>query len=664
MNTETDNNLYKAILSAIVRHGIFNTFINEIPMRIYIKDTHGKFLTANKAVADFVGVANPDDVTGKTDFDFFPKEQARRYFDDEQEIIHTGKPVLHKEEPKLDKSGVKREIFVTKMPVTGDDGKVIGLLGFSTDLTERIQAEEKLIEERNSLRTLINTLPDFIYVKDTQSRFTLSNTLHTKFLGLNSPEDIIGKTDFDFFPKDIASSFFADEQEIIRTGKPLFQKDEISPSLHGNTVRVLTTKIPLKDITGKIIGIVGVSHDITSIIRMEKNLGEVNTKLSKTLNELKQSQEQIIQSERLRALGQMASGITHDFNNALTPILGYSDLLINGPGILEDKNATLNMLKDIRTAALDAAQTVRRLSEFYAPARKTERKPVDVAKLIESTVGMTRPLWKEEMAAKNVSINMVTRLDSTGNVFGNESQLREMLTNLVFNAVDAMPRGGTLTLKTRTETPFIVIEVTDTGIGMSDEIRSQCFEPFFTTKHKRGGGLGLSMVHGIVRQHSGEIEVKSSEGKGSTFTIRLPETTMPVEQEKTRQATPSGAQQLNVLLIDDEEVVRQTIEACLKSDHHSVSSAIDGKHGLELFNKNKFDLVITDRAMPGISGDNVAVEIKKINPNIPVIMLTGFGHIMRDLKQCPAGVDLIVSKPVTRDSLRDSITKAFSHKKH
>ena len=139
---------------------------------------------------------------------------------------------------------------------------------------------------------------------------------------------------------------------------------------------------------------------------------------------------------------------------------------------------------------------------------------------------------------------------------------------------------------------------------------------------------------------------------------------MPVEQEKTRQATPSGAQQLNVLLIDDEEVVRQTIEACLKSDHHSVSSAIDGKHGLELFNKNKFDLVITDRAMPGISGDNVAVEIKKINPNIPVIMLTGFGHIMRDLKQCPAGVDLIVSKPVTRDSLRDSITKAFSHKKH
>ncbi len=553
---------------------------------------------------------------------------------------------------------------MTKLPVADDNGKVIGILGFSTDLTERLTAEEKLTEERNSLRTLINSLPDFIYAKDTQSRFTLSNVLHAKLGGLDSPDEIIGKTDFDFYAKDIASSFFEDEQEIMRTGKPLLQKDEINTNLKGKTVRVLTSKIPLRDVNGKVTGIVGVGHDISSIIRMEKNLGEVNVKLSNALNELKQSQEQIIKNERLRALGQMASGITHDFNNALTPILGYSDLLLNGPGILDDKNATINMLKDIRTAAVDAAQTVRRLSEFYAPAKKTERKPVEVAGLIETTVGMTRPLWKEEMAAKNVSISVTTRLENAGNVFGNESQLREMLTNLIFNAVDAMPKGGTLTISTKHEDTFVVIEVTDTGVGMSDEVQNHCFEPFYTTKHKRGGGLGLSMVHGIVRQHSGKIEVKSSEGKGTTFTIHLPETLVQAEHEKTKPAAPTSPQQLNVLLIDDEAVVRQTIEACLKSDHHNVSTAVDGKQGLELFNRNKYDIVITDRAMPGISGDNVAVEIKKINPGIPVIMLTGFGHIMKDLKQCPAGVDLIVSKPVTRDSLRDSISKAFVHKKH
>ncbi|MDD4870492.1 MAG: PAS domain-containing protein [Kiritimatiellae bacterium] len=664
MNNHTDE---RDTLALMLKNdpGFFRTLIDALPIQIFVKDTKSRFVAANTATAKIIGAASVAELIGKTDLDFFPIEAWTEYQSDEQQLFATGKPIIEKEEPKIDKiTGEKRLVWITKLPVRDKSGKIIGLVGFGNDMTERKHAEEKLQEERNSLRVLIDTLPDYIYVKDTQSRFIESNIAHAHHMHVKSPDDLLGKTDFDFYPKDIATSFYTDEQEIIRTGKPIIQKDEINSTLQDHTVRVLTTKIPLRDTKGRIIAIVGVGHDITKLSKMERNLGETHSKLGNTLNELKRTQDQIIENERMRALGQMASGITHDFNNALTPILGYSDLLLNGPDLLDDKATAINMLNDIRTAAIDASQTVRRLSEFYAPARKTERKTIDINKLIDSTLALTRPKWKEEMAAKGANIQVVSELNEVHNVYGNESQLREMLTNLIFNAVDAMPKGGTLTINVHNEAPFTVIKVTDTGMGMTEEVRQHCFEPFFTTKHKRGGGLGLSMVHGIIRQHEGNIDVESIEGKGTTFIIRLPEAVEPVFGEKTKVDKPVEIQQMKVLLIDDEEIVRQTVEACLKGDKHTVHTATDGNEGIALFRKEHFDIVITDRAMPGMSGDHVASEIKKINPNMPVIMLTGFGHVMKDLQQRPAGVDLIVSKPVTRDSLRDSLIKAVSHKKH
>ena len=461
----------------------------------------------------------------------------------------------------------------------------------------------------------------------------------------------------------LAEKFYNDEMEIIKTDKPLIQKEEANTTLKGHFCRVLSSKMPLHDTQGNVIGIVGTSLEITQKKRMEEELETVNEKLTAALDELKRTQEQIIQSERLRALGQMASGIAHDFNNALTPILGYSDLLLNGPGILDDKPTTTSMLRDIKTAATDAAQTVRRLSEFYAPARKAERKAIDVRNLIDSTLALTRPLWKEEKAAKGINIQITAELNDVQHISGNESQLREMLTNLIFNAVDAMPKGGTITIKARKDTPFTAIEVNDTGTGMNEEVRRRCFEPFFTTKRKRGGGLGLSMVHGIVRQHEGNIEIQSEEGKGTAIIVRIPESATSEKRHHAQPVYLAEIPQLSILLIDDEDLVRQTIEACLKGDKHTVRTATEGKHGIEMFTKDHFDIVITDRAMPGVSGDQVAIEIKKINPNVPIIMLTGFGHIMKDTHQHPHGVDLVINKPITRDALREALAKAIAHKR-
>jgi len=640
---------------------LFQAFLDSLPIMIFIKDANSRFAVVNKATALFVGTASTAELIGKTDFDYYPEERAKMFLKDEQDIIRTGKPLLDKYEPNIDASGKERLINVTKIPIRSNSGEIVGFLEFGVDNTERRIAERKLLEERNSLRTLIDALPDYIYVKDVKSRFLVANKTLAQHMGLKSADDLIGKTDFDFYAKDIAASFFADEQKIVSTGRSIILKDEINSSAHGHTARVLTTKIPLKDSTGTVTAIVGVGHDISTLSSMERDLGKVNAELVKTLDELKRTQEQIIKNERLRALGQMASGIAHDFNNALMPIVGYADLLLNNQDILANTTQTREIIQIILTASQDAAQTVRRLREFYNPRKLTEYSKVKFAELVESTVSITRPMWKEQAAAKGVDINVVMDIDKSGFLHANESQMREILTNLIFNSVDALPKGGTITIRAQRGEGCAVLEVIDNGKGMTKEEKDRCFEPFFTTKKQRGSGLGLSIVHGIVRRHEGVITITSEQGRGTTVRIQVPDRDVsragPELQPPTETLT---LRPMTILVVDDEDTVRMAIEACLRSDNHKVFTVLSGVEALELFRKEKIELVITDRAMPGMSGDMVATNIREINPHVPIIMLTGFGDMMIDGHQHPVGVDLIVSKPVTRQNLREAIYKVFA----
>jgi len=649
------------LLELLKESGLFQAFLDSLPIMIFIKDAESRFVLVNKATAAFVGVGTPAEMIGKTDSDFYPEERATLFLKDEQQIIRTGKPLIEKFEPNIDASGRERLINVTKIPIRNDAGEIVGLLEFGVDDTERLVAERKLMEERNSLRTLIDALPDYIYVKDVNSRFLVANKTLAKHMGLQSTDDLIGKTDFDFYAKDVAASFFADEQTIIKTGVPVILKDEINCSAHGHTARVLTTKIPLKDFHGNITAIVGVGHDISTISSMERDLSQTNAELVKTLDELKRTQEQVVRSERLRALGQMASGIAHDFNNALMPIVGYADLLLNNQDILGNSTQAREIIQIILTASQDAAQTVRRLREFYNPRKLTEYARVSFADLIESTVSITRPMWKEQAAAKGIDINVVVDIDKSGFLYANESQMREILTNLIFNSVDALPEGGQITIRARRGERCAIMEVIDTGHEMAREAKDRCFEPFFTTKNQRGSGLGLSIVYGIVRRHEGVVTVDSEEGKGTTVRIEIPDRDVPLAEAgiepmpETRTLKP-----MTVLVADDEDTVRVAIEACLKSDKHIVYSVTSGAEAVELLRKEKIDLVITDRAMPGMSGDVLASMVREINPKVPVIMLTGFGNMTADGQQHPAGVDLIISKPLTRQHLREAMSKVFA----
>jgi signal transduction histidine kinase/CheY-like chemotaxis protein len=400
------------------------------------------------------------------------------------------------------------------------------------------------------------------------------------------------------------------------------------------------------------------AENATKREKAEKDLVKVNRELEKTLAELKATQHQVIQQERLSALGQMAAGIAHDFNNTLMPILGFADVLLHNETMLDDKAETRRCLEMLRTSAKDAASVVSRLREFYRPADSNEEFPiVDLAKVVEQAVSLTEPKWRGLTQARGITVEVVTDFKTYPIVAGDESALREVLTNLLFNAVDAMPRGGRVSLETATENDRAVLRVADNGTGMTEAVRRRCLEPFFSTKGEHGTGLGLSMVYGIVERHRGQLEIESAAGKGTTFVIRLP---LAQEIALTAPSTPAetkSSSALKVLVVDDEARSREVLMAYLQTDNHSVATASSGREALEKFRLRQFDLVVMDRAMPEMNGEQTARFIKQVNQNIPVILLTGFSGQLGEDGAKPAAVDIVLNKPITLDALRRTISK-------
>ena len=386
--------------------------------------------------------------------------------------------------------------------------------------------------------------------------------------------------------------------------------------------------------------------------------------LQKAYEELRQTQQMVVQQERLRALGQMASGIAHDVNNALSPVVAYSEFLLMS--LPELSGESRQYLEIIQRAGEDIAQIVARMREFYR--RRSDSEPlelVDINQTIQQVIELTRPRWRDMPQRDGIHINIQPELERPlPLLLSDPSELREALINLVFNAVDALPQGGTITLVTRSTSGSVPensgagqrqlqVEVKDNGIGMDEKTRQHCLEPFFSTKTLSGGtGLGLAMVYGMMQRHEGTIQIDSAPGCGTT--IRL---TFPV-QEKTPPAVPDTLPQkksklsLRILCIDDDESLRKLLKDCLTHFDHRVTTATDGKHGLELFRaarlgKEPFEAVITDLGMPKMDGHQLARAIKAEAPLTPIIMLTGWGAMIKEDGVAIPEVDALLGKPRT-----------------
>jgi signal transduction histidine kinase len=365
--------------------------------------------------------------------------------------------------------------------------------------------------------------------------------------------------------------------------------------------------------------------------------------------ELHEAQAQLVQSAKLNALGEMAGGVAHDFNNILAAILGRTQLLQQQVTDLAQRR----QLEVIERAALDGAQAVRRVQEFTRLRQDEDFTALGVKEVVQGALELTQPAWEAESKRRGVGLDVVLDLRATQLVAGNAAELREVFTNLVLNALDAMPWGGTLTLASADAAGQVGISVADTGVGMDAQTRGHVFEPFFTTKPVKGTGLGLSVADGIVARHHGRIEVVSEPGQGSTFTVWLPAAAVPSEGEGVAPAGPLP--RLRILVVDDEEVVLQVLGELLELLGQEVETAQGGRAGLDRFAAGGFDAVFTDLGMPGVNGWDLVRSIKARSPGTPVVIVTGWGVQIDSRVLLTRGADGVVPKPFSLEDVRRAL---------
>jgi signal transduction histidine kinase len=385
-------------------------------------------------------------------------------------------------------------------------------------------------------------------------------------------------------------------------------------------------------------------------------VGETILGESDRARQLELNQAHLLQVERLRALGEMAAGVAHDFNNVLAAILGRAELLLAATS----DDSVQEQLRVIVRAAHDAAQTVRRIHTFTRMERTRPFEPVDLPGVMHDVVELTRPRWADQAHARGIRYDLVVDSGALPAVAGDPSELREALTNLVLNGLDAMPTGGRLTLHASVEGDRVKCSVTDTGVGMAAEVRRRVFEPFFTTKFGTGSGLGLSVVYGIVNRHGGEVMAESEMGRGSVFTLWLPLSPQPVALPP-RGTEPTVPQpRAHILVVDDEADVRGVLVDLLVQAGHTVVECADGASALGQLEKQRFDVVISDLGMPGVSGWDIAKAAKDQDRDTPVVLTTGWGHALDPAVASANGVDFVVSKPFHVTDVRKAIARALA----
>jgi len=374
----------------------------------------------------------------------------------------------------------------------------------------------------------------------------------------------------------------------------------------------------------------------------ERHVAELNHYIA----EQERIREQFSQIEKMSALGELASGVAHDFNNTLAGILGRAQLLLD----TTDAKKIESGLNIIIKTAKDGAKTVKRIQDFARQRRDHDFQVVDVRQLLLDVSEMTRPRWKNRAEAANVHISLDLDCQRGLLTMGDESELREVLVNLVFNAVDAMPRGGTLTLSAKKATDTVEISVRDTGTGMSEETRLRIFDPFFTTKDQLGMGLGLAVSYGIIRRHEGTVDVESQIGLGTTFRLRLPmpkrgETANVGDSLFTVSTARVRSSQTRILVVDDEEYVRDLLRDILEKEGCEAIVAEGGRQALSLFDNGDFDAVFTDVGMPDMNGWELSRALRQRDSKIPVAVITGWGEAVGSHERQAAQVDWVVAKP-------------------
>lgn len=480
---------------------LLRTLIDSIPDYIFAKDSAGRYLVSNLAHALAVNVLRPEDLIGKTAFEAFPPHLAAQFDADDRAIMESGEALINVDRRTIDARGQERMVFTTKVPLKDPQGRVIGLVGVSRDVTERKQLEETLAQKA-LLHTLIDSLPSFIYFKDREGRIVLSNTAHAQQTG-RTPDEMAGKTDFDLFPPELAARYQADEQSIIQDGQPLLNLEEPSLDSNKQPIWVLTHKVPVRNSQGEIIGIIGITQDITERKQAEQ-----------------QRLELAIVKERTDLLQALVTNLSHDLKTPLS-VINSSIYLLERVLEPDKQKQQLSILKSQTMYLAELIEDILALAQLDSVSQLTFA-PLDVNRLVRDIAEWFRSLLEKKHLTTTLGLDPALPLVSV-----NEGELHRMLINLVENALHYTPSGGAITLRTRVQADSVVIELSDTGIGITQADLPHIFERFYRADKARitdtaGTGLGLAIVKKIVDLHHGRISVESTIGVGSTFQVFLP----------------------------------------------------------------------------------------------------------------------------------------------
>jgi PAS domain S-box-containing protein len=611
---------------------------------IFQTSTDGTYYNVNPALARIYGYESPEAmIAGLTDI------ETQLYVDPTRRtqfitLLERRDRVLHFESQVRRRDGAIIWISENARAVRDTRGKLLYYEGTVEDITARKAAQDELATERNMLRTVIDAWPDIIYVKDTEGRYILSNCAHTRNLGMTESREIVGRKPEDFFVPSRAALLSVEDLELMRTGHAIMDREEVRIGANHEQRWFLCAKLPLRDDAGKVTGLVAMSRDIT---------------------QHKQTTEQLRQSQKMEAIGRLAGGVAHDFNNILTAILGYSEIIASSAA---ENSHLKHDIEQIHAGGLRAAALTQQLLAF-SRKQVTVAKPLDVNRVIHQMEQMLRRLIGE-------NIQFGTRFDEKiGRVNADLHQIEQVIMNLVINARDAIEDAGRIFIETSQihleglsaqqkfdviPGAYVRIAISDNGMGIPAEIQERIFEPFFTTKDQgKGTGLGLATSYGIVQQSGGHISVESEVKSGTTFNVFLPVVLASAEEKEVAvgpEEVPSGSE--TVLVVEDDAAVRDLTVSLLRSWGYRVLEAADGMDALDVLEDPEHppvDLMLTDVVMPRLGGKRLAERVQALSPQTRIVFASGYNEEEMLHQGIAANEIAFLRKPFKSDELARTI---------
>lgn len=642
-----------------IAHQQLLDIIEFLPDATFVIDRDGKVVAWNRAMQEMTSV-HKDQVLGKGNYEHSLAVYGKRIpmlinavcGDDTVNRDHYDYLERHGQMLRAEIShtmvhnGRRANLWAIASPLLDQEGNYVGAIESIRDISDRKTAEQRLSDRNVLLANILNNIPHYVFWKNRDSVYQGCNLNFAEVAGVGAPENIVGKTDFDLAWKQDAELYRQRDRKIMECGEPLLDIEEYQLQADGTSAILRTSKVPLRNAAGEVVGILGINADITEQRKLDK---------------------QLRQRQKLEAVGTLAGGIAHDFNNILTAVIGYTEFsMVNLPAESQNQAALQEVLKAAHRAK-DLVKQILTISQQI----EQERAPMILSPVVQEALQLLRATIPATIAIRQeISEDLWP-------VLADPTQIHQIVMNLGTNAYHAMQEsGGTLqvtldNLHVNTELAatspelhqgdYVRLAISDTGHGMGQDTLEHIYEPYFTTKKTgQGSGLGLSVVHGIILGHGGAITVRSARNEGTLFTVYLPRLFAEVTME---DAEPGGLPRGNerILFVDDEEALAGLGRNILESLGYNVTIATNGVDALTMFGADHqaFDLVFTDQTMPAMTGIQLSEKILEIRPDIPIVLCTGFSTKVSVESARAIGIRAFIMKPLTQRDVAQTVRNAL-----